>query len=180
MGISLLPKRGEAPPIFGRYLLWANGCMYHDTTWYGGRPQPRRHCVSWGPSSPSPNGTQPPIYCQCPLFQTAGWTKMPLGTEVGLGPGDFVFDGYPAPPKKGTAPHPILVPCLLWPNGWMDQGATWYGVKPRPRLNCLSTVIFHTRCQLNSEQCHTGSDLRNLATILQRHRQKRTGQTTAR
>jgi len=23
----------------------------------------------------------------------AGWYKMPLGMEVGLGPGDFVFDG---------------------------------------------------------------------------------------
>jgi len=32
---------------------------------------------------------------------------MPLGTEVGLGPGDFVLDGDPAPPspKKGTQ-HP--------------------------------------------------------------------------
>jgi len=30
---------------------------------------------------------------------------MPLGMEVGLGPGDFVFDVDPAPPqKKGTAP----------------------------------------------------------------------------
>jgi len=30
---------------------------------------------------------------------------MPLGMEVGLGPGDFVLDGDPAPPeKKVTAP----------------------------------------------------------------------------
>jgi len=30
---------------------------------------------------------------------------MSLGTEVGLGPGDVVLDGHPAPPrKKGTAP----------------------------------------------------------------------------
>jgi len=21
----------------------------------------------------------------------------------------------------------------LWPNGWMDQDATWYGGRPRPR-----------------------------------------------
>jgi len=28
---------------------------------------------------------------------------MPLGTEVGIGPGDIVLDGYPAPPKRGTA-----------------------------------------------------------------------------
>ena len=32
----------------------------------------------------------------------AGWIKMPLGTEVGLGPGNFVLDGVPASlPKKG-------------------------------------------------------------------------------
>ena len=31
---------------------------------------------------------------------------MPIGTEVGLnvGPGDVVFDGVAAPPKRGTAP----------------------------------------------------------------------------
>jgi len=29
---------------------------------------------------------------------------MPLGKEAGLGPGDFVLDGNPAPPKRGTAP----------------------------------------------------------------------------
>jgi len=31
----------------------------------------------------------------------AAWIKMPLGMEVGLGPGDFVLDGDPAPPQKG-------------------------------------------------------------------------------
>ena len=36
-----------------------------------------------------------PMYCD----ETAGWIKMPLGTEVGLGPGHIVFDGDPAPPK---------------------------------------------------------------------------------
>jgi len=37
----------------------------------------------------------------------AGGIKMPLGIEVGLGPGDFVLDGDPAlPPKKGTMPLP--------------------------------------------------------------------------
>jgi len=28
------------------------------------------------------------------------WIKMPLGTEVGLGPVHIVLDGNPAPPKK--------------------------------------------------------------------------------
>jgi len=27
---------------------------------------------------------------------------MSLGVEVGLSPGDFVLDGYPAPPQKGA------------------------------------------------------------------------------
>ena len=43
---------------------------------------------------------------------------MPLGMEVGLGPGDFVFDGDPARlRKKGHSPDPIFGPHLLWPNG---------------------------------------------------------------
>ena len=28
----------------------------------------------------------------------AGWTKTPLGLEVGLGPGNVVLDGVAAPP----------------------------------------------------------------------------------
>ena len=31
----------------------------------------------------------------------------------------------------------IRGPCLLWPNGWMDQAATWYGVRPRSRPHCV-------------------------------------------
>jgi len=36
----------------------------------------------------------------------AAWVKMPLGKEAGLGPGDFVLDGHPAPsPKRGRSPQ---------------------------------------------------------------------------
>jgi len=36
-----------------------------------------------------------------------GWIKMPLGREVGLGPGHIVLDGDPAlPPPKGHSPTP--------------------------------------------------------------------------
>jgi len=47
-----LPKKGAEPPspIFGPSLLWLNGWMHQHATWYGGRPQPRRLCVRWGPS----------------------------------------------------------------------------------------------------------------------------------
>jgi len=51
---------------------------------------------------------------------------MPVGMEVGLGPGHTVLDGDPAPPpKKGAGHTPNFGPCLLWPNGWMDQDVTW-------------------------------------------------------
>jgi len=40
------------------------------------------------------------VYCG----QTAGCTKIPLGTEVNLGQGDVVLDGVAAPPNRGTAP----------------------------------------------------------------------------
>jgi len=40
--------------------------------------------------------------------------------DVGLNHGHTVLDGDPAPP-------PIFGPCLLWPNGRIDQDATWYG-----------------------------------------------------
>jgi len=38
--------------------------------------------------------------------QTAGWMKIPFGTEVGLGPGDIVLNGDSAPLERGTAPLP--------------------------------------------------------------------------
>jgi len=39
-------------------------------------------------------------------------------------------------PLKG-AQTPIFGPCPLWPNGWMDQDATWYGGRHRPRRHCV-------------------------------------------
>jgi len=55
------------------------------------------------------------VYCG----QTIGWIKIPLGIEVGLGPGHTVLHEDLAPPTdRGTATLPPLFgPCLLWPNG---------------------------------------------------------------
>ena len=58
------------------------------------------------------------------------WIKMPLGMEVGLGPGDFVLPPTPQLPplqKGAEPPSRIFDPCPLWPNGWMDQDGTWHG-----------------------------------------------------
>jgi len=39
---------------------------------------------------------------------------MVFGVEVGLSPGDFVLDVYPAPlPKRGRSPLPNFRPILL-------------------------------------------------------------------
>ena len=65
--------------------------------------------------------------------QTVGWIKMKLGMEVGLSPGDFVLDGDPATLPKNGAEPPIFGPCLLRPNRYMDQDATWYEGRPRRR-----------------------------------------------
>jgi len=60
--------------------------------------------------------------------QTCGWIKMPCRyREIGLGAGHIVLDGYPGPPRKGhSTPPPLFGPCVFWPNGWMDQDASWY------------------------------------------------------
>jgi len=82
------PPKGDRTPIFGPCLLWPISWMDQDGTWDRGRRRPRPHCARRGPSSPPQIGSTAPqfsvhVYCG----QTAGWIKMPLGMEVGLGPG---------------------------------------------------------------------------------------------
>jgi len=72
--------------------LWPNGWMDQDETWHAGKPRPWPHCVRWGPSFPSPMGPQFSTHICC--GQMAGWIKMSLGMEVGLGPS--------CPSKKGV------------------------------------------------------------------------------
>jgi len=47
------------------------------------------------------------------------------------------YMGTQLPSSKGALRHPIFGPCILWPNGWMDEDATWYGSIPRPRPHCV-------------------------------------------
>jgi len=84
------------------------------------------HIVLDGIQLLSPKGHSPQFLAHICCGQMAGRIKMPLGTEVGLVPGDFVSDVDPCSsplPKRGGA-SPIFGPCLLWPNGWMDQDGT--------------------------------------------------------
>jgi len=79
--------------------------MDQHETWHGGRPRPWPHCVRWGPSQ----FFNPQFFAHVCCGQTAGWIKMQLGTEVGLGPGYTVLDGDPAAPERGTAAPLLLV-----------------------------------------------------------------------
>jgi len=72
-GPSSPPQKGgrTLALIFGPFLLWPNGWMHQDATWYGCRPRPRPHCARYGPSSPPPKkkkGAQPPIFGPCLLW----------------------------------------------------------------------------------------------------------------
>jgi len=65
---------------------------------------PRHIVFDEGPSSPK-GAHQPKFSARVYCDQTAGWIKMPLGTEVGLGPDVIVLDRDPAlpPTERGTA-----------------------------------------------------------------------------
>ena len=90
------------PLLFSEYSVKTK----RDATWYGGRPLPRRRCVRWRPSSPpQKRGHNSQFSAHVYCGQMAGCTRTPLGTEVGLGPGDIVFDGDPGPPERCTAPN---------------------------------------------------------------------------
>ena len=61
----------------------------------------------------SPKRGSPQFSAHVSCDQMAAWIKMPLGMQVGLGPGDFLLDGDPAPlPKKSV-------------NVYCGQAAAW-------------------------------------------------------
>jgi len=67
-----------------------------------------------GTQSPSQKGGRALHFC---CGQTAGWIKMALGLEVGLGPGHIVLGGDLALLAKKRQRPPIFGPVLLWPDG---------------------------------------------------------------
>ena len=74
------------------------------------------------------------VYCS----QTVGRIKMKLGMQVVLGTGHIALDAEPArspPPQERSTPKFRSI--FLRLNGCIDQDATWYGGRPRPRRHCF-------------------------------------------
>jgi len=122
--LSCLVLSCPVPSVCNVGVLWPNGCMDKDGTLHEGRPRPG-HIVLDGDPAP-PQRAQPPFSAHVCCGQTAGWIKIPLGTEVGLRPDDIVLHGDPdeLSPPKGSQQPPHFSAHALWPNAWMDQDAT--------------------------------------------------------
>jgi len=86
----------------------------------------------------------------------AGWIKMALGMEVGLGPGHIVLDGTQLPLRKKEAESPIFDPFLLWPNGrpfqlLLRSCSTFYG-KIGTKIQLMYLVACSARTHWRSLQ----------------------------
>jgi len=67
------PKKGAQPPIFGPCLLWPNGCICQDTSWYVSIGLSLGNIVLDGDPAPPPlKGHITSIFGQCPLWPN-GW-----------------------------------------------------------------------------------------------------------
>jgi len=92
----------------------------------------------------------------CPVYDIGvlwpnGWMDLADETlHTGICLGHIVLDGDPAPHGRGHSTPTsqiygagfacvrlICCPCLLWPNGWMDQNETWHRGRPRPWPHCI-------------------------------------------
>jgi len=104
---------------------------------YGGRPQHRRLYVRYGDPAPLPKkGRNPQFLAHVHLAKRLHGSRCHL-LRVGIGLRDIVLHGDPNSPSSKEAQPPIFSQCPLWPNGWMDYNATWYGGRPQPRRLCV-------------------------------------------
>ena len=71
-------------------------------------------CGLWLPEILAIENMPPHFSAHVSYGQMAGWIRIPLRTEVGLGPGDIVLDGNPPPPQKGAQqPSPTFLPMFI-------------------------------------------------------------------
>jgi len=125
-GPSSPPQKGgtAAPPLFGPCLLWPNGWMDQDATWYGGVVVGFGPChivLDRHPASfrPQERGHSPPIFGLCLLWPN-GWMDQDAAWYEGRPRSRPRCVRWGPNSPKGHSP-PIFCPCLLWPNGSSSQ-----------------------------------------------------------
>jgi len=144
-------------------VMWTNGWMDQDPTWYGGRPRARRHCVRWGVGNPAPphrKGHSSPSPTFQPMSIVAKRSLTSATAEL------LYTISMPAvfPPWLGTSMFVIVTSLSLqgcdnadiffnrliqfYSNNathlpHLSSHSTSYRVAPQHR-NCNATIISHT------------------------------------
>ena len=137
------PKRGRSPQFSAHVYCSQTAGWINMPLGMGVGLSPGDFVLDGNPAHLPTKGVEPPPQFSAHFYcgQTAGCIKRPLGMEVDLIQGDFVLDGtHPPPSQKGGGARgwssPIFGPCLLWPNGWMDEDNTWHGGRPWSSPHC--------------------------------------------
>ena len=138
---DLAPPSMCTPPTIGACALWPNGWMEQDATCYGGRSRPWPHCIIDGDPAflYKKGGRASPNFRPISIVaKRLDASRCHLSRRLTSAQATFCSMGMQLPPEIGhIQPHPSFDPCLLWPKGWMDQDATWFGGKRRPRRRCV-------------------------------------------
>ena len=118
-GTQLSPEKKHirSHPIFCPCLLWPNGCIDQDATWYGGKRRPRRCCVRWGRSSPLKGAQPPPVFGSCVLWPN-GWMDEDA-TSYGSRPRrrPHCIRRVPSAPRKVHSSPPSFRPMSIVASG---------------------------------------------------------------
>jgi len=141
-------KKRPSSPNFRPISVAAIRLDDQDDTWHGGRPRPVHIVLDWDPAPVHRKGGTASNIMSIASGDTVRWDAaapkraqspnflpLPIGTKVGVASCHIVLvsRGPNSSTRGGGRSAPAFGPCLLWPNGWMDQGGNWHGDRPRPR-----------------------------------------------
>jgi len=120
LGAGDIVLDGDPIPPKGAQL-WPNGCLDQDATWYEGRPLPRPHFVTWGPSSPSPKKGHSSLLIFSPhLLWPNGWMDQD-DTWYRDTPRLWLYTVLDGDPLKGHSPQFSAHVCCGQTAGWIKM-----------------------------------------------------------
>jgi len=73
MQCSAIVMRCRLSVVCNTHVLWPNGFMDQDATWYGGKPWPKWHRIRWEPSSTHSKGHSSTPQFLRPMSIVAKW-----------------------------------------------------------------------------------------------------------